>query len=74
MPQAAITPLKRHRFLSGIRQYKLAAKIGRPQSWLSLAETGQVDVPELERRRLANILGVSVAELFPPDDDEEDAE
>ncbi len=73
MPQTAISALKRHRFLSGLRQYKIAEKIGRSQAWLSLAETGRVDVPDLERRRLSKILKVPIEELFPPDDDDEEA-
>jgi transcriptional regulator with XRE-family HTH domain len=44
-------------------QEELGLRIGQPQSWISRIETGQVDVKWSTVGRLADGLGVSVAEL-----------
>ncbi len=68
LPRKTISPLQRHRYLSGLRQYDIAKAIGRPPSWLSSAERGILTVPDREARLLSKILKTSVEELFPKGD------
>jgi len=64
-PTITISPLKRARFLSGLRQRQVAAELGHTPSWLSVREKGIVPVSIHDAIRLSEILRVPVTELFP---------
>ena len=51
--------LKICRIKAGIRQYKLAAHLGIPQSTLSEIESGKKLLPEQLRKKLREILGAN---------------
>ncbi len=65
IPRTTISPLKRHRLLSGIRQYHVAEAIGRSGSWLASAERGGQTVSVEEARALSKVLRVPIRDLFP---------
>ena len=44
--------------------YKVAAQIGRSPGWLSMVTVGALEPNEIEKKKLAKILGRSITELF----------
>ena len=62
-----ITPLKRARFLSGLRQYEVARLLGLAPSGYCLRERGDIPVSAREATRLSKILKIPVEELFKKD-------
>lgn len=47
----------------GLRQVDLAAKLGKPQSYVSKYESGEKSLDILEARELCKILGVSFSDF-----------
>jgi transcriptional regulator with XRE-family HTH domain len=59
------TPLARWRALHGLTLEKLSDLTGYSATMLSRIERGEQRVPPLKRVKLARLLNVRVAELFP---------
>ncbi len=57
--------LKVKRWELGVKQYELAGKLHCSAPYLSMVENGRVEPTEEFKQRAANILKLSVFELFP---------
>lgn len=44
--------------------YRVANQVGRSPGWLSMVTVGALEPNEIEKKKLAKILGRSVTELF----------
>lgn len=61
-----MSKLKETRKAKGLSQYQLGRAIGKYQTRIWLLESGYAEAGEEERERIASVLGVGVAEVFPP--------
>lgn len=64
-----LTRLKLIRLQSGLSQSDVARKIKLAQSRLSVFENGQFSPSQKQKRKLAKVFGLSVEELFEPDEE-----
>ena len=60
-----VTELKVERTKKGIKQWRLASRVGISQTELSHYESGRRHCPANLRYKLADELGVKVMEIFP---------
>ncbi len=58
------TVLAEFRTRAGLRQQDLAAKLGKPQSFVSAYESGQRRIDVLELTRIASAMGVDARDVF----------
>lgn len=63
-----VTALKLERVRKGIRQWRLASLVGISQTELSHYEVGRRRCPANLRRKIADILEMSVDTLFPQEE------
>ena len=64
-----LTRLKLIRLQSGLSQSEVAKKISLAQSRLSVFENGQIDPSPKQKKKIAKVFGLSVEELFEPDEE-----
>lgn len=60
--------LREARFHKRLSQYDIALRAGIPQSRVSLAERGYTSFNDKEKKKIAEIVGVPVGELFPEEE------
>ena len=64
LPSVPITPIKRFRFLSGIKSRDIAKALGHAPSWWSVRENGIVPLSKDDARKLSRILKIPLSDLF----------
>jgi transcriptional regulator with XRE-family HTH domain len=58
--QALLALVRERRESAGFTQARLAAQLGRPQSWVSKVEIGERRIDVAELRHLCNALGIEL--------------
>lgn len=60
-----LSRLKKARLSAGLAQSDVAAKLGKPQSYISKVEAGERRLDVIEVKKIAEIYKVEVSEIIP---------